>query len=68
MLGVVWRTAVQKGLLGGSRTWMTVFAIIGTAKVMRRISGRAPETVFQSELKPGQALLITHLTDEPHDD
>ena len=59
----VWRTAVQKGLFGGNRTWMTIFAAMGAAKLMRRISGSAPETVFHGELKPGEAFIITHLTE-----
>ena len=59
----VWRTAVQRGLLGGDRTWMTVFAVFGAAKLMRRIAGSVPETVYREELAPGQALIITHLTE-----
>jgi hypothetical protein len=64
----VWRTAIQKGLLGGNRTWMTIFAVIGAAKVVRRISGSVPDTVFHTELKPGEALTITHLTTTFEDD
>ena len=59
-----WRNAVQKGLFGGNRTWMTVFAVMGAAKVMRRIAGRTQDIVYREELKPGQGLVITHLADE----
>ena len=62
MLTFLWRNAVQKGLFGGNRTWMTLFAVIGAAKLMRRMSGSVPETVFKGELKPGESLLISHLT------
>ena len=60
----VWRTAVQRGLLGGNRTWMTIFAMFAVAKLLRRFAGNVPETVFRSELKPGEGLIITHLADE----
>lgn len=69
MVGYFWRLAITRGLLGGNRRWMTVFAAIGTAKVLRRIANREAETVYSEELKPGESLLIRHLTvtyaDEP---
>ena len=43
---------------------MTIFAVMGAAKVMRRLAGSVPDVVYTSELKPGQALLISHLADE----
>lgn len=64
MVPFIWRTAIRKGALGGNRVWITVFAIVGVAKLMRRIAGNVPETVYCEELAPGQALVITHLTDE----
>ena len=67
MLAFVWRTAVRKGLFGGNRTWMTVFAVVGAAKVLRRVAGSEPEVVYCEPLKRGQGLVITHL-DETHDD
>lgn len=63
MLGFVWRHATRKGLIGGDRRWMAVFAVIGTAKLVRRISGSSkdPKPAFRTELKPGEALTIRHL-------
>jgi hypothetical protein len=61
----IWRTAVQKGAFGGNRTWMTIFAVMAARKVMKRISGSVPETVFTGELKQGESFIITHL-DETH--
>ena len=58
-----WRTAVQRGLFGGNRTWMAVFGVMAAAKVVRRIAGSEPETVFRGELRPGEGLIITHLTE-----
>jgi hypothetical protein len=49
---------------------MTVFAVIAAVKAVRRVSGSTQKVVYTEELKPGQALLITHhadlqLGDEP---
>ena len=60
---LVWRQATRKGLLGGDRRWMAVFAVVGTAKLLRRIagSGKDPKPAYRAELKPGQALMIRHV-------
>lgn len=59
----IWRTALRRGLLGGSRPWMTVFAVVGVTKLLRRLAGAQPETVFSHKLEPGEGLVITHLAD-----
>lgn len=52
--------ALRRGLFGGSRAW-TVVATLGLAmKLLRRISRSEPEVAFREELRPGQALLISH--------
>lgn len=63
MVSFVWRLATRKGLIGGDRRWMAVFAVIGTAKLIRRISGSGKDQkpAFRTELKPGEALMIRHL-------
>ena len=68
--GIVWRAAVRNGLWGGQRHWMTLFAVLATVKVVRRLTGSVQEVVFTEELKPGEAFIITHhadlrLGDEP---
>ena len=68
--GIIWRAAVRKGFWGGQRSWMTVFAVVATVKAVRRLAGSTQQVVYTEELKPGQALLITHhrdvlLGDEP---
>ena len=60
----IWRTAVQKGLFGNSRFWMLVFGVMGAQKLMKRLAGNVPQTVYSEQLKPGQSLIITHLADE----
>lgn len=59
----IWLNAVRKGFFGGQQTWMTVFVVIGATKVLRRVSGSTQEVVYSEELRPGQALVITHHED-----
>jgi hypothetical protein len=68
--GVIWRAAVRKGFWGGQRNWMTIFAVIAAVKAVRRVAGSTQSVVYTEELRPGQALVITHhadlhLGDEP---
>ena len=63
-MGVIWRMARRRGLLGGSRVWMTVFAAIATARLFKRLAGSEPDTVYCEELKPGEALILTHHADQ----
>lgn len=63
-MGIVWRMALRRGLFGGSRVWMIVFAGIATARVFRRLSGAEPDVVYSEDLAPGQALVITHHADQ----
>ncbi|MGH9286536.1 MAG: hypothetical protein ACRD0M_12820 [Acidimicrobiales bacterium] len=61
MRSFLWATAVRRGLFGGSRPWMVVLAVIGTARLLRRLAGSAPETVLREKLAPGEQLIVTHL-------
>ncbi len=56
----LWMLAIRRGLLGGSRPWMTILAVVAALRLIRRISGSEPETVCCEKLKPGQALIVTH--------
>jgi hypothetical protein len=60
MAAFLWRTALRRGLLGGSRPWMTVFAVIGLTRILRKLTGSEPKTVYCEELQPGETILITH--------
>ena len=68
--GIIWRAAVRNGLWGGRRHWTTLFAVLATVKLVRRLAGSVQEVVYSEKLEPGQALVITHhgdlrLGDEP---
>jgi hypothetical protein len=60
MTSFLWRTALRRGLLGGSRPWMTVFAVVGLARLVKKLAGSEPKTVYREELQPGEAILVTH--------
>ena len=53
------RNAVYKGLLGGSRGWMVVGAIVWAPRFIKRVTGRVPEFVAREVLRPGQTVCIT---------
>jgi len=66
--GFVRRTAIAKGLFGGSRFWMAVLGVIWARRLFKRLAGSNLEPVYREELLPGQALLITHHADQTHAD
>jgi hypothetical protein len=52
------RNAIFKGLLGGSRGWMAVGAIVWAPRFYKRVMGRVPEFVAKEVLQPGQTVCI----------
>ncbi len=56
----LWAVAIRRGLLGGSRPWMTILAVVGVVRLVKRMSGSVPETVYRENLPRGQALVVTH--------
>ena len=56
----VFRTALRRGLLGGSRPWTAVlFATLGL-RALRRLTGGQPKTVYCEELRPGETIIVSH--------
>ncbi len=53
--------ALRRGVLGGSRPWMVVAAVLWGARLVRRASSRRPEVVSIERLKPGQTVQVTAL-------
>ncbi len=62
MLRSLTRLGVVRGLLGGSRGWLTVGAIATGLRAFGRMARKEPKVVFSEQLDPGQTLVITHLT------
>ena len=55
--------AWNRGMLGGSRIWFSVFCITATAKLVRKVLNRHRLPEARSEqLDAGSAVLIRHLS------
>jgi hypothetical protein len=61
----LYRRALRKGLLGGSRPWFYLWAGLAGFKILRRLARDEPEIVYSERLEPGQRLLITSGEREP---
>ena len=54
--------SIRKGLLGGSRFWLVVFALGSVARWSGKVTKRGEMPVRYSErLEPGEELVIRHL-------
>ena len=56
---------LRKGLIGGSRRWLTIWSVLATWRIMGRLLGNKP-VVERFTLDEGDTLLITDLG-VPHD-
>ncbi len=52
------RSAIYKGLFGGSRGWMVVGALLWGPRLIKRVLGKTEVVVATEVLKPGQALRL----------
>ena len=62
------RNALYKGLLGGSRGWMAVGALVWGPRLMKRALGRNEQVVATERLEPGQALRIEAIKQPTRDE
>jgi hypothetical protein len=51
---------MRKGVLGGDRVWMTIWAVIVGAQLFRRLFGEKP-VIERFELRPGETIMVTDL-------
>ena len=58
LVGRLIKTGLRRGLFEGSRGWLYVGASAALLRGARKLFTEAPETVFESEIKPGQAIEI----------
>lgn len=54
------RVGVSRGIMGGSRTWTIVAAFTIAIRLLKRVFGGTPETVYSETLRPGDTLVISH--------
>lgn len=63
--GLLYRQAQLRGLLGGSRPWTILWAVLLTRRLLKRLLTDAPDVVYREELKPGQAVVISNKDRQP---
>ncbi len=58
IVGRLVRTGLRRGLVEGSRGWLYVGMTAAAVGIARRLLTEPPETLFVSEVKPGQRIEI----------
>ena len=56
------RSALYKGLLGGSRGWMAVGAVVWGPRLMKKALGKNEQIVATEVLRRGQTLQLTAIS------
>lgn len=59
------RTGLRRGIRSGSRRWLVTGITAGLLAVARRVLTESPETVYRTELKPGERLEIRTIPRNP---
>lgn len=54
------RNGFRKGVVGGSRAWVVLFTGALGVRAVQRLAGKEEKIVLSEELRPGEALVITH--------
>jgi hypothetical protein len=54
------RLGINRGLFGGSRSWLYLGTGLWTLRTVRRLAERKPEILISEELKPGQRIVIAN--------
>ncbi|HEX5367267.1 MAG TPA: hypothetical protein VFW63_11480 [Acidimicrobiales bacterium] len=57
------RRGLNQGVLGSSRGWLWVFVATWVVRRLRRAVGSEYEVVWQGEVRPGESLVVDHLTE-----
>jgi hypothetical protein len=63
--GLLYRQAQMRGLLGGSRPWAILWAVLALRRLLKRVLRDEPEVVYREELQPGETLVISGEGREP---
>jgi hypothetical protein len=63
--GLLYRQAQVRGLLGGSRPWTILWAVLAVRRLLKRLMRDEPEIVYSEELRPGEAIVISGKDREP---
>jgi hypothetical protein len=60
LIKLLLRNGVRKGLVGGSRTWLTIGAVAGGIRLLQRMARNEPEVLMCEELPEGAVLVISN--------
>lgn len=54
------RLAINKGLLGGSPFFTAIAIAFGIYRLMQRLTGTGPRTLYTHKLRDGETLVVSH--------
>jgi hypothetical protein len=60
LVGVLRARGLRKGVIGGNRRWLSIWAVVITAQTVHKLMKPKP-VVERFELKPGETVVITDL-------
>jgi hypothetical protein len=60
MLRYLYRRGQILGLLGGSRGWTVLWAVIFGARMVKKATTRDAKVVYSETLRPGESVVIRH--------
>ena len=58
MLTYLRQRAQLKGVVGGSRGWTIVWAILIGGRLLRRLTSDEEKVVYRRKLRPGESLVV----------
>ena len=58
MLTYLRRRAQLKGVIGGSRGWTILWAVLIGGRVLRRLTSDEEKVVYRRKLRPGESLVV----------
>jgi hypothetical protein len=59
------RTGLRRGISTGSRRWLITGITAGLLALVRRALAEPPETVYRTELKPGERIEVRTIPPNP---
>jgi hypothetical protein len=65
VLNYLRRRAQFKGVVGGSRGWTILWAVLMGGRLLRRVSSDKPEVLFTRKLQPGESVVVRSERPEP---
>lgn len=57
----LFRLAVNRGIFGGSRFFAALGVVMALLRLLQRLAGTGPRTIYTHQLKSGEALVVTDI-------